>query len=183
MIFVKDEWTFYAMRFLLGIAEAGFFPGIIFYLTLWYPSSLRSTRTAWFVAAIAVSGVIGNPISGWIMDHALRRDGPGRLAVAFPRRRHPLDPRRLLGDFLSGQQHRRSEMAHARRESDCSHRTSLAEDQHEDPAQTERRLQERQSLGALRDLFHVDDRLVRHRLLAADHRQSLRHQRLSRASA
>jgi len=68
MIFVKGEWSFYAMRFLLGLAEAGFFPGVIFYLTLWYPSKLRSTRTAWFVAAIAVSGVIGNPISGWIMD-------------------------------------------------------------------------------------------------------------------
>ena len=68
MIFVKGEWSFYAMRFLLGLAEAGFFPGVIFYLTLWYPSRLRSTRTAWFVAAIAVSGVVGNPLSGWIMD-------------------------------------------------------------------------------------------------------------------
>ena len=68
MIFVRGEWSFYAMRFLLGLAEAGFFPGVIFYLTLWYPSKLRSSRTAWFVAAIAVSGVIGNPVSGWIMD-------------------------------------------------------------------------------------------------------------------
>jgi len=68
MIFVKGEFSFNALRFLLGIVEAGFFPGVIFYLTLWYPSRLRSTRTAWFVAAIAVSGVIGNPISGWIMD-------------------------------------------------------------------------------------------------------------------
>jgi len=68
MIFVKGAASFYALRFLLGLAEAGFFPGIIFYLTLWYPSKLRSTRTAWFVSAIAVSGVIGNPISGWIMD-------------------------------------------------------------------------------------------------------------------
>jgi MFS family permease len=68
MILVKGQWSFYAMRFLLGLAEAGFFPGVIFYLTLWYPSKLRSTRTAWFVAAIAVSGVVGNPISGWIMD-------------------------------------------------------------------------------------------------------------------
>jgi MFS family permease len=68
MIFVKGAWSFYAVRFLLGLAEAGFFPGVIFYLTLWYPSRLRSTRTAWFVAAIAVSGVVGNPISGWIMD-------------------------------------------------------------------------------------------------------------------
>jgi MFS family permease len=69
MIFVKGEWSFYALRFLLGLAEAGFFPGVIFYLTLWYPSKLRASRTAWFVAAIAVSGVIGNPVSGWIMDH------------------------------------------------------------------------------------------------------------------
>jgi MFS family permease len=68
MIFVRSERSFYAVRFLLGLAEAGFFPGVIFYLTLWYPSKLRSTRTAWFVAAIAVSGVVGNPISGWIMD-------------------------------------------------------------------------------------------------------------------
>src|ERR1700731_4445172 len=68
MIFVRGAWSFYAMRFLLGLAEAGFFPGVIFYLTLWYPSRYRSMRTAWFVAAIAVSGVIGNPVSGWIMD-------------------------------------------------------------------------------------------------------------------
>ncbi len=68
MMFVKSEWAFYGMRFVLGLAEAGFFPGIIFYLTLWYPSRLRSTRTALFVSAIAVSGVIGNPISGSVMD-------------------------------------------------------------------------------------------------------------------
>jgi MFS family permease len=68
MVFVKGEWSFYGMRFLLGLAEAGFFPGVIFYLTLWYPSKLRASRTAWFVAAIAVSGVVGNPVSGWIMD-------------------------------------------------------------------------------------------------------------------
>ncbi|MGC9966002.1 MAG: MFS transporter [Syntrophobacteraceae bacterium] len=68
MMFVKSEWAFYGMRFLLGLAEAGFFPGIIFYLTLWYPSRLRSSRTALFVSAIAVSGVVGNPVSGWVMD-------------------------------------------------------------------------------------------------------------------
>ncbi len=68
MIFVRGAMSFNVLRFLLGVVEAGFFPGVIFYLTLWYPSRLRSTRTAWFCAAIAVSGVIGNPISGWIMD-------------------------------------------------------------------------------------------------------------------
>jgi len=69
MLFVSSEWLFYGMRFLLGLAEAGFFPGIIYYLTLWYPSRLRSTRTAFFVSAIAVAGVLGNPVSGLIMDH------------------------------------------------------------------------------------------------------------------
>jgi MFS family permease len=68
MMWVKSEWAFYGVRFLLGVAEAGFFPGIIFYLTLWYPSRMRSTRTAWFVSAIAVSGVVGSPISGLVMD-------------------------------------------------------------------------------------------------------------------
>ncbi|MCX6926757.1 MAG: MFS transporter [Verrucomicrobia bacterium] len=68
MMWVKSEWAFYGVRFLLGVAEAGFFPGIIFYLTLWYPSKLRSTRTAWFISAIAVAGVVGNPISGLIME-------------------------------------------------------------------------------------------------------------------
>ena len=68
MMWVKSEWAFYGVRFLLGVAEAGFFPGIIFYLTLWYPSRLRSTRTAWFVSAIAVAGVFGSPVSGLIMD-------------------------------------------------------------------------------------------------------------------
>jgi sugar phosphate permease len=77
MIFVRGAVSFNALRFLLGIAEAGFFPGVIFYLTLWYPSRMRATRTAWFVAAIAVSGVIGNPISGWIMD---KFSGAGGLA-------------------------------------------------------------------------------------------------------
>src|SRR5258708_4760745 len=64
MIFVKGVWSFYSLRFLIGLAEAGCFPGVIFYLTLWYPSTRRSTRTAWFVAAIAASGGVGNPISG-----------------------------------------------------------------------------------------------------------------------
>ena len=68
MMLVRTEWGFYTRRFLLGFAEAGFFPGIIYYLTLWYPSRLRSTRTALFVAAIAAAGVLGNPISGLIMD-------------------------------------------------------------------------------------------------------------------
>jgi MFS family permease len=65
---VTGELGFYTMRFVLGLAEAGFFPGIVYYLTIWYPSRLRATRTAWFVSAVALAGVIGNPVSGIIMD-------------------------------------------------------------------------------------------------------------------
>lgn len=68
MMFVHSETMFYVLRILLGVAEAGFFPGIIFSLTLWYPSRLRSTRMALFVSAIAVSGVPGNLLSGPVMD-------------------------------------------------------------------------------------------------------------------
>jgi len=68
MMFVTDETVYLVMRFLLGVAEAGFFPGIIFYLTLWYPSRRRASRTAWFMAAVPLAGVIGNPVSGLVME-------------------------------------------------------------------------------------------------------------------
>jgi MFS family permease len=55
------------MRFLLGLAEAGFFPGIILYLTYWYPAHRRGRMTTWFMTAIALSGVIGGPVSGYIL--------------------------------------------------------------------------------------------------------------------
>jgi sugar phosphate permease len=60
--------SFYVMRFLLGVAEAGFFPGIILYLTYWYPAARRARMTAFFMSAIALSGVIGGPLSGWIIQ-------------------------------------------------------------------------------------------------------------------
>ena len=68
MMFVTTPTMFYVMRFLLGIAEAGFFPGIILYLTYWYPASRRGRTTTFFMTAIALSGVIGGPLSGWIMQ-------------------------------------------------------------------------------------------------------------------
>lgn len=68
-MFAHDLWTFYALRILLGIAEAGFFPGIILYLTYWFPDRERAKMTAFFMLAIGVSNVLGNPVSGWIMDH------------------------------------------------------------------------------------------------------------------
>ena len=64
------EFTFYFLRTLLGVAEAGFFPGIILYLTYWFPSEIRARKVALFMTAIAISNVIGSPISGGIMQFA-----------------------------------------------------------------------------------------------------------------
>jgi D-galactonate transporter len=62
-----NEYSFYLIRVLLGVAEAGFFPGIIFYLTLWYPSVYRARIVGYFMAAIPLSTVIGAPISGALL--------------------------------------------------------------------------------------------------------------------
>ncbi len=67
MMFVQTETQFYVMRFLLGLAEAGFFPGIILYLTYWYPSHRRARIVSMFMTGIPLAGVIGGPLSGWIM--------------------------------------------------------------------------------------------------------------------
>jgi D-galactonate transporter len=66
-MFVTTPTMFYVMRFLLGLAEAGFFPGIILYLTYWYPAHRRGRMTTWFMTAIAISGVVGGPLSGYIL--------------------------------------------------------------------------------------------------------------------
>ncbi|CAM4188650.1 MFS transporter [Bordetella muralis] len=68
MMFVTTPTMFYVMRFLLGVAEAGFIPAILLYLTYWFPSSRRSKVTALFLTGIPMSGVIGGPLSGWIME-------------------------------------------------------------------------------------------------------------------
>ncbi len=60
--------VFYVIRILLGIAEAGFFPGIIFYLTLWFPAAYRGRIIGYFMAAIPLSSVIGSPISGQLLN-------------------------------------------------------------------------------------------------------------------
>lgn len=77
MMFVTSAEMFYVLRFLLGAAEAGFFPGVIFYLTLWFPASRRGRMTALFLTAIAASTVIGAPLSGLIVHYL---DGANGLA-------------------------------------------------------------------------------------------------------
>jgi D-galactonate transporter len=68
MMFMTQAWHFYVLRFLLGVAEAGFFPGIILYLTYWFPSSRRARAVSWFMTATSVSGVIGGPLSGALLQ-------------------------------------------------------------------------------------------------------------------
>ena len=69
MIFIDTPTTFYVVRFFLGAAEAGFFPGVILYITYWYPSQRRGKITTLFMTAVPLSGVIGGPLSGWIMQN------------------------------------------------------------------------------------------------------------------
>src|SRR5690349_20577119 len=75
MAFVQGEMSFYLVRVLLGAAEAGFFPGIIFYLTLWFPAAYRARIIGYFMAAIPLSTVIGAPVSSML----LQLDGFGGL--------------------------------------------------------------------------------------------------------
>ncbi|TFW16848.1 MFS transporter [Duganella callida] len=67
LMFAGSAASFYVLRFLLGAAEAGFFPGIILYLTYWYPAQRRARMVALFMSGVAVAGVVGGPLSGWIM--------------------------------------------------------------------------------------------------------------------
>lgn len=60
--------SFYVLRFLLGIAEAGFFPGILLYLTYWFPAHYRARIVAMFMTAVAFAGIFGSPLSGWILS-------------------------------------------------------------------------------------------------------------------
>src|SRR5207253_2898658 len=68
MLFVRGVRGFYTLRFLLGLAEAGFFPGIIFYLTRWFPSRERARAIAAFMTATLIAGVVGGPVSGALLS-------------------------------------------------------------------------------------------------------------------
>jgi MFS family permease len=68
MALVQGKVSFYVLRLLLGAAEAGFYPGILFFLTLWFPAAYRARVLAIFIAAIPVSGIIGAPLSGLLLS-------------------------------------------------------------------------------------------------------------------
>jgi D-galactonate transporter len=69
MLFVSTPVEFYVLRFLTGVAEAGFFPGMVLYFTKWFPAHKRGQVMALFMSAIPVSGLIGGPLSGWMLSH------------------------------------------------------------------------------------------------------------------
>ncbi len=77
MIFIRSEWHFYALRFLIGAMEAGFAPGILYYLTIWFPASHRGRITSFMFVASAFSGIFGAPVAGLILGGL---NGVGGLA-------------------------------------------------------------------------------------------------------
>ncbi len=76
-VFVSGPISFVLLRLLLGAAEAGFYPAMIFYLSAWFPAQRRATMVALFMSAIPIAGILGNPLSGWIMKDL---DGRAHLA-------------------------------------------------------------------------------------------------------
>ncbi len=72
MVFVSGPRSFYALRFLLGAAEAGFFPGVIFYLKSWFPAQARARTVARFMTAAPLAGVLGGPLSGALLGLHLK---------------------------------------------------------------------------------------------------------------
>lgn len=75
-LFVRGACSFYALRLLLGVVESGFFPGVMLYLTFWYPRQLRARMVALFISANPLSGVLAGPVSGAILA---RTSGLGGL--------------------------------------------------------------------------------------------------------
>jgi MFS family permease len=76
-VLVKTATSFYILRFLLGTFEAGLLPGAILYLTYWFPARRRAQMVGLFLAAIPIAGILGGPLSGWIMGSMA-----GRLGLA-----------------------------------------------------------------------------------------------------
>jgi MFS transporter, ACS family, tartrate transporter len=67
MVFIRGPVSFYGMRFLLGAAEAGFFPGMILYMKRWFPANARARAVAWFMTANPIAGIVGSPVSGALL--------------------------------------------------------------------------------------------------------------------
>ncbi|OTG87184.1 MFS transporter [Acinetobacter sp. ANC 4558] len=68
MIFVRDSTSFYILRFLLGVAEAGFSPGVILFLTYWFPKTFRGQAYGWYYLGVPIALMLGGPFSGWLLE-------------------------------------------------------------------------------------------------------------------
>jgi ACS family tartrate transporter-like MFS transporter len=73
--FVKTAFAFYVLRFLLGLAEAGLYPGMILYMTYWFPEATRARFISLFLAAVPAASVVGGPLSGWLLGFNGRLHG------------------------------------------------------------------------------------------------------------
>ena len=108
------QFTFYVLRFLLGAAEAGFFPGVILYLTFWFPADQRARMVALFMSGIGVSNLIGSPISGARRIFRSRMPppwtpsacSPAPRASSRPSSRRTPSPGRSTSDGSSGRTRR-----------------------------------------------------------------------------
>lgn len=69
MMFVHNEFWFYTLRFLIGVMEAGFVPGVLYYFTQWYPGNRRARVNAYFKSSICLCGIVGGPLAGFILGH------------------------------------------------------------------------------------------------------------------
>lgn len=77
MMFVSNETWFYVLRFLIGVMEAGFVPGVLYFFTQWYPGNRRARINSYFKSSICLCGIIGGPLAGFILGHF---DGVGGMA-------------------------------------------------------------------------------------------------------
>ena len=68
MVLVRDPLSFYVLRFLLGVAEAGFTPGAILFLTYWFPKTFRGQAYGWFYLGVPIALMLGGPFSGWLLE-------------------------------------------------------------------------------------------------------------------
>ena len=68
MVFVRDSTSFYILRFLLGVAEAGFSPGVILFLTYWFPKAYRGQAYGWYYLGVPIALMLGGPFSGWLLE-------------------------------------------------------------------------------------------------------------------
>jgi MFS family permease len=163
MLFVNSPASFYVLRFFTGVAEAGFFPAWCCTLH-WFPTQKRGQVMALFMSAIPISGLIGGPLSGWMLSHFRPARPAWRLAVAIPAAR-PADRAAGRGCLLLPQRrHRASPVAEQRREGRdagrAGQRRAAARRRQQCRPVLQRGAAQRQRVDAGRDLLlHPDGRV------------------------